>query len=142
MIKCRSSQSLLKDRQKEPQIYQIEKKFLGLPVLGDSYLVNARQDKNHPGFSKATLTALLEARPSHAKDKTNKFALGLNIAASKLMDNLSKTFPNASYMFKDDYYVVANYRDTNHDHEYLLGNKVLNRPGMRTSHGLSHSCFS
>ncbi|KAK9084577.1 hypothetical protein Sjap_024988 [Stephania japonica] len=29
--------------------------------------------------------------------------------------------------------------NTNQDHEYLLGNKVLDRPAMRTSHGLSHS---
>ncbi|KAK9116717.1 hypothetical protein Sjap_015664 [Stephania japonica] len=52
------------------------------------------------------------------QDRTNKLALGFNKAASKLLDNLSKTLPNANYKFGDAYDVVGNVIDNPHQYGF------------------------
>ncbi|XP_057952037.1 GDSL esterase/lipase At1g74460 [Malania oleifera] len=42
------------------------------------------------------------------QEKTNKLAIGFNQAASKLLENLSSSLPNASFKFGDAYDVVSN----------------------------------
>ncbi|OVA09814.1 Lipase [Macleaya cordata] len=45
------------------------------------------------------------------QDRTNKLALNFNKAASKLLDDLSSTLPNATFKFGDAYDVVADVID-------------------------------
>lgn len=42
------------------------------------------------------------------QEKTNNLALAFNKAASNLLENLSKSLPNATYRFGDGYDVVNN----------------------------------